>query len=163
MRRCSNRQRAFTLIETMLAVLLLGLLASGAVLSFSKPVRASRAQQGIDEVCAADRAARLAATRTDRAVRLTFDPRGRSIRLYERDQIRSQVILNDAAGIDRILVGQRLVRGESATIDFSGSGYSASYAIHLPSAWIVFHGLTGQTTFTPNEQTARTILDPQAN
>jgi prepilin-type N-terminal cleavage/methylation domain-containing protein len=155
--------RGFTLIETMLAVLLLALLASGAALSFSRPIQASRARQAIDEVCAADHAARLDAMRADRAVRLLIDSNANSIRLYEHEQLRSQTKLAGSSRIDRILIGQRLIRDGSASVDFSGSGYSNSYAVHTSNTWIIFHGLTGEMTLTTDEQTARSILNPQSN
>ena len=44
------RSAGFTLVEIMLAVLLVSLLASAAALSFQKPIRAARAQDAVELV-----------------------------------------------------------------------------------------------------------------
>ena len=151
----------FTLIETMLAVLLMALLATGAAMSFSQPIQKAQTRQAILEIQGADQAARVDAKRLDRAARLTIDRDGRVIRLFEGPTLRSQTTLS-GTHIDGLLIGEKLVRNEPASIDFSGSGYSASYAAHIRDTWVIFHGLSGEMTTAPDEKTARSILNPPA-
>jgi prepilin-type N-terminal cleavage/methylation domain-containing protein len=66
-------RRAFTLIETMLAVLLLALVASAAALTFSKPVAQARGQDAVELLRHFDATTRAAASAAGRTVRITFD------------------------------------------------------------------------------------------
>ena len=60
----SQSSPAFTLIELMLAVVLLALLTGAAALSFVKPVHAARSRQAIELVKRADATAREEAQRS---------------------------------------------------------------------------------------------------
>src|SRR2546423_10361376 len=81
MRICSSQSpHAFTLIELMLAVVLLALLTGAAALSFVKPIHAARNREAIALVKRADAMAREAAQRSGRSVRLQFDVSKSAIR-----------------------------------------------------------------------------------
>src|SRR5215471_6908216 len=62
-KRVGARPTAFTLIEIMLAVLIVGLLASAAALSFRQPIRAARAQDAVELIRSFDAGAREVARR----------------------------------------------------------------------------------------------------
>src|SRR5438105_1542102 len=75
------RRRAFTLIETMLVILLMALLASAVTLSFARPLRAARAQDAIEMVRSFDGMCRQVARRFGQPVTLTYDlSEGRIVR-----------------------------------------------------------------------------------
>ncbi len=167
-RKCSELsgggfRRGFTLIETMLAVLIMALLASAAALSLSGPVRKARAREAVDVVMAADRSARQEAHDSGRAVRLVLDPTTGTITRIEGAVTQFRSALPRSFKISDILVGRRVFREAGTEVGFSGAGFSPSYAVHLtgPGAdgWVVFAGLTGQASVVSDEQAVRNILD----
>ena len=159
---CGSR-RAFTLIETMLAVLIMALLASAAALSLSGPVRKARAKEAVEVVIAADRSARQEAHDSGRTVRLVFDPSTAAISRAEGATTQFRSTLPRSFKISDVIVGRRAFRETGAEVGFSGAGFSASYAIHLtgPGAdgWVVFAGLTGQASVVSDEQAVRNAID----
>jgi prepilin-type N-terminal cleavage/methylation domain-containing protein len=159
----TSGRRAFTLIETMLAVLIMALLASAAALSFSGPVRKARAREAVDQVIAADRSARQEAHDSGRAVRLRFDSSNGEISRIEGTATQFRSVLPASFRISDVLVGRRVFRDVPAEVGFSGSGFSATYAVHLSGTgadrWVVFAGLTGQANVVSDEQAVRTAID----
>ena len=158
-----DKPAGFTLIETMLAVLIMALLASAAALSLSGPVRNARAREAVDVVIAADRSARQESHDSGRAVKLVFDPTTAAISRIEGTAAQFRSALPRSFKISDVLVGRRVFRDATAEVGFSGSGFSPSYAVHLtgPAAdgWVVFAGLTGQPTVVNDEQAVRNIID----
>ena len=147
----------------MLAVLIMALLASAAAMSLSAPVRKVRAREAVDMVMGADRAARQEAHDSGRAVRLVFDPSTGAISRVEGTSTQFRSTLPRSFRISDVLVGRRAFRDTGAEVGFSGSGFSASYAVHLigPGAdgWVVFAGLTGQASVVTDEQAVRNAID----
>jgi len=164
-RKCPelSGRRGFTLIETMLAVLIMALLASAAALSLSGPVRKARAREAVDVVMAADRSARQEAHDSGRAVRLVFDPASGAISRVEGVATQFRSVIPRSFKISDVWVGRRVFREARAEVGFSGAGFSASYAVHLtgPGAdgWVVFAGLSGQASVVSDEQAVRNAID----
>jgi prepilin-type N-terminal cleavage/methylation domain-containing protein len=158
-----RRLRAFTLIETMLAVLIMALLASAAALSFAAPLRAARSREALDQIFAADRAARQLSRDAARPVRLSFDPSNGVVARFSGGQMQSRIVLPASFQIGAVLVGRRAFRSSIADIEFSTSGFSPTYAVHLAgpgiNCWIVFAGLTGQTSVMSDEESVRWAID----
>ena len=158
-----SHRSGFTLIETMLAVLIMALLASAAALSLSGPVRKARAREAVDVVIAADRSARQEAQDSGRPVRLVLDPTTSTISRMEGTVTQFRSALPRSFRISDVLVGRRVFREAGTEVGFSGAGFSTSYAVHLtgPGAdgWVVFAGLTGQASVVSDEQAVRNILD----
>src|SRR4051812_26887258 len=65
--------RAFTLIETMLAVLLLAIVASAAALTFSQPIAQARADEAFEQLRTFDANARIVARSSGRVLQIIFD------------------------------------------------------------------------------------------
>ena len=150
--------RAFTLIEMMLAVLLMALLAGAVALGFSQPLKSSRTVDAIELVRSFDNMGRQAATTSGSNVRLVFDL-AQNI-LVQRDgadlaQFRTRVSLPPGCRIDAIRIDEHLVSSGEAIVDISPHGWSRTYAMHLLSPgqdrWLVFAGMTGQMTQVQNE------------
>src|SRR4051794_617034 len=78
-----RRHAGFTLIEIMVAVVIVGLLAGGAALSFAKPLREARAMDSIETIRSFDETARMSARRTGRSVVMRFDVAGNTLRRDE--------------------------------------------------------------------------------
>src|SRR5690349_15372498 len=75
--RCEEdtmKRGAFTLIEVMIAVAVLGVLTAAAVLSFASPLREAQYRDAVDLIRAADADARVDAKHFDRRVKLVYDP-----------------------------------------------------------------------------------------
>src|SRR5215469_5179410 len=128
---CPSSGKAFTLIETMLAVLLMALLASTVALSFSRPLQSARAREAISQVHFADAQARQAARQFSAPVKLVLDPSENSITRYEGEHLRASITLPSAIRIQEVIVGRHATWEDRAEVWFSSSGVSRSYAIHL--------------------------------
>jgi type II secretory pathway pseudopilin PulG len=149
---------AFTLIETMLAVLLMALLTAGVALSFSQPLKASRSADAVELVRSFDVFGRQTATASNKNVRLVFDLANGTLILRDGPdlhELRSHVYLPPGCRVDSVRIGDQLVSAGEAVVDVSPNGWSRSYALHLQSPgadrWLVFAGLTGQMTEVDNE------------
>lgn len=149
------RRDAFTLIETMLAVLLLAVLASGVAIGFSRPLHLARADDAVNVVKAFDAAARQAAINFDKPVRMSFDLADGTLTRWEDESAAARVRLPSGYRIERTKIDGRTDSVGLVPVDVSPQGRSRTYAVHLigPSLdrWIVFAGLTGLTTERANE------------
>ena len=154
---------AFTLIETMLAVLVMALLGSAVALRFSRPLQSARAREAISQIHFADDQARQAATRFSAPVKLVLDPSANSIVRYEGGHLRSSVTLPPSILMQEVIVGRHASWEDRAEVSFSSSGLSRSYAVHLTAPafdqWLLFAGLSGQMTWVSDEKTLRSMLD----
>jgi len=157
---------AFTLVETMLAVLVMALLASAVALSFSRPLQLARAREAVSQIQSADAQARQAARQSGQTVRLVLDPSANTIARYEGEQRRAQTTLPGPCQLEEVIVGRHASWAERAEVSFSSSGLSRSYAVHLKGTgvdqWLLFAGLSGQMTWVQDERTLRSILDGAA-
>jgi prepilin-type N-terminal cleavage/methylation domain-containing protein len=163
-------RRAFTLIEVLAVVALMGLLAGATVWSLAEDVRRSSRAEIVGRIINADHAARLAGQRLGEPCSLLFDLRTQSVQRVMGSEDGSRqtttvlklpsgyridcIILPAAPGASR---GPVVVQdpGE-ARIPFSTGGRSAAYAVRLASRndadgkirqeWLAFAGLTGQMT-----------------
>jgi prepilin-type N-terminal cleavage/methylation domain-containing protein len=160
-------KKGFTLIEVMLAVLLLALLASAAAMSFSQPLRAARSQDALDQLRSFDAAARRAAVSSGRNVRMIFDLS--SDTLVRRDGVdlgtlRVQMTLPLGYRVDQVRIGGHTMSSGENAVDVSSLGLTRTYALRLggPSLdqWVLFAGMSGQTTTAQDEATLDSIFDP---
>ena len=152
----------FTLVETMLAVLLMALLASAAVLSFAEPLRTARGREAVDELIACDAGARQTAREQGRALHLTLDPAADTASRYVGQTRLAQVVMPAGYRIGDVLVGRRMTRDSRVEVEISPSGWSRSYAIHVKgpgfNRWVAFAGLGGQASVVQDEETVRSII-----
>jgi prepilin-type N-terminal cleavage/methylation domain-containing protein len=164
-RRVSAQHRAFTLIEVMLAVLILALLATAAALSMDQPLRAARSRDLLQQLHAFDMGARQAAILSGKDVRIVFDLSSNSVSRFDGGQLtdlRRREHLPPGFRIDQVLLSATSAFSGEVPIDISPMGFSRSYAIHLigpgPDRWIIFAGLSGDTTQARDEATTHAIL-----
>ncbi len=155
----------FTLIEMMLAVLLLALLSSAAALTFSGQLKEAQTRDSLEQLRSFDETTRLFARRYGHAEKIVFDLTANT--LSRRDgpdgaAVRAQVSWPTGFWVDEIRVGSAGAVRSGSTIDVSASGISPSYAIRLRGPeldqWVLFAGLTGDMTKVPDEQTMATLL-----
>lgn len=159
------RRTGFTLIEVMLAVLLMALLASAVALSFSGPLQRARAEDAQQTLRSFDAAARQMATRWGRPVRVVFDVSAGTLSRREGQSLqepRSRIALPSGYRVDEIRVEGRGYSDGEAVIDYSALGLSRSYAAHLSGPgldrWLLFAGLSGEMTQAQDESAVESIL-----
>ena len=161
MARVTRSQLGFTLIELMLAVVLLALLTGAAAMTFARPIRNARAQQAIELVCRSDAMARENARRFGRPGRITFDLHDQVI----RRSTGPDHTLPTGYQIREVRTAERGVVGGEISLDVSSKGLSRSYAVHLigpgMDRWLLVAGLSGEVSQTDESQLQQ-IFKPAA-
>jgi prepilin-type N-terminal cleavage/methylation domain-containing protein len=159
------RRRAFTLIETMLAVLLLALLAGAAALTFSKPVAKARGEDAVEMLRHFDSTTRTAATSAGRTMRITFDMADNRIIRREpaaaaSDDVQFAATLPAGCRVAAVRIGGDVRSVGAAAVDVSPMGLSRTYAVHVVGdavdQWLVFAGLSGEMVKVADE---RSLVD----
>ncbi len=148
-------RRGFTLIEVMLAVLLLALLTAGVTLKSSGLLSAGRAEDAVNLVRSFDAAARQWAVASGRPARMSFDLAAGTLSRLDGKST-TVVSLPPKLRIDHIKVGGRDETLGLVLIDVSPRGWSRSYALRLSGPggerWLSIAGLSGVVTETSNER-----------
>jgi prepilin-type N-terminal cleavage/methylation domain-containing protein len=162
-----QRRRGFTLIEMMAVIVVIGLLSTGAVISFSRPLAASRARNSIDQVKSLDSSARQFARTFGKPVEIVFDLSNQTIARRERDQIVFQTTLSRGVRIEEVRFATRSESIGEVSIESSSAGLSRSYAVHLVGPqldqWLIFAGLSGQVTVINDVSQLDTIFPQSAS
>jgi len=159
----------FTLVEVMVAILLMALLASAAALSFSGSLRTARSTEALEVLRSFDSAARDVARRTSRETRIVFDFSHDTLSRREGADLENLVgraQLPSAYRIEELRIpGRSFMEGE-AVVDCSALGISRSYAVHLMGPgldqWVLVAGMTGEMTLEKDESVTQSILDKAA-
>jgi prepilin-type N-terminal cleavage/methylation domain-containing protein len=154
--RPSKSSTGFTLIELMVAVVLLALLTGMAALSFVRPIRAARAHQTIELLRRADATAREEGHRFGRPVLLDFDLNAQTL---TRDSIVSRIPASYT--IRELRTSEGSIYDGEYSLHISPLGLSRTYALHLvgpdSDQWLMVAGLSGEAT-TTNETTVEQLL-----
>lgn len=157
----SRRSRtAFTLIELMAVLTIIGLLIAVAVVSLKDVCRAARIQYANEQLLAFDRRAREHSALHGQRATITIDLDKNTLASRARDAhgrpVSTTLRLGGAARIDRVRLGRRTIDYGRATINVSDRGTTLTYAVRLRGGagsahWFLFAGLTGQTTQFDND------------
>jgi prepilin-type N-terminal cleavage/methylation domain-containing protein len=164
--RCGSGRSAFTLIELMAVLVLVGLASAAAVLRFGATTHRAQFEWSLERVMATDRLMRTHGTTCGQLGRLSFEiGTGRLERVFgaKRDAS-SAVALGARMRITRFLAAQRHVETGKVEVDYSPYGTSETFAVELEgpgdqSAWILFAGLTGQTRRFKDKRDVERILE----
>src|SRR2546421_3963468 len=126
-----RRSVAFTLIEMMIALVVLGVLTAAAVLSFSAPVERARMVEAVEQVKYLDASSRDVSRRFGRNVQIGFDLSEGTMERRE-GRGREASFSTHVASPMRIeavrTLGERKDYGETS-IDVSSLGISQTYAL----------------------------------
>ena len=146
---------AFTLIEMMLVVLVMGLLASAAALSFARPMRAARWRDAIEMVRAFDANSREQARRFGRGIGMGFDLAENRVVRREEGRVTYQASLPAGVKVREVrTAARRAVEGE-IEIPCSRAGATRTYAVHLTGSgmdqWLLVSGLGGEISTIKDE------------
>jgi prepilin-type N-terminal cleavage/methylation domain-containing protein len=160
-----RRIRGFTLMEVMLAVLVLALLSAVAVLSFGKSIQRAKAKGAVELVRYVDASARDAAKRFGRSVTILIDPVEGTMARREGKEIRYRATIELPYEIDEVRVGDRRAN-DLVEIACSEMGLSRSYAVHVKGPglekWVVVAGLSGEVTEANDDATVDAIFESLA-
>ena len=156
---------AFTLIESLIAVVLLGIISTAAALTFRSSLQSASTTDAIEQIKYLDSSARQRAKRFNQPVELIFDVTNSSLSRREgskRNDESFHASLPRGFSIDQInIAGQSTFNGE-ISLTCSPTGLTPSYALHLIGPnfdqWLLFAGLSGQMTVIKNEETVQDIL-----
>ncbi|QDU70609.1 pilus assembly FimT family protein [Mucisphaera calidilacus] len=166
----TRRQHAFTLIEVLAVIVILGLLAGATAWAIVAETRTVTRDEVIDVLTRTDHTARLTARRLGQPCELRID--------YERQNLRRVMLLPDgtterahlvtlpdSCRITPIRLPAERTRPPSTdkqVIAYATDGRSRDFGIEVAvedeSRWLVVIGMTGQTLITDDEQHAIDIL-----
>jgi prepilin-type N-terminal cleavage/methylation domain-containing protein len=160
--------RAFTLIEVMIVVLLMGLIAGATAWSLAETARHKTRENAVGLIAQADHMARTIARRMPQPCALRFDlDQQHIVRVQARRGGPTQshrVSLGASQRFDRLVrvappgarqqrAGVQWLEAGAAEIAYSTRGRSESFALRLAGpddrepSWLIVCGLTGQVTF----------------
>jgi prepilin-type N-terminal cleavage/methylation domain-containing protein len=168
------RSRAFTLIEIMVVVVLMGLLAGAAALTLTGQVAERTRDDIVGQLSRQDHMARLAARRLGET-KLQYDLESQRIwrvtTMRDGGFDRSHAMrLPRNHAVDRILIADHESTNSEdhetgqVEIVYSPGGHSLSYALRMHSqkeesrVWLFFAGLTGQVTVMEDEGKVYNLL-----
>jgi prepilin-type N-terminal cleavage/methylation domain-containing protein len=160
-----KRRTAFTLIETIVALLILGIMAGAGAWSFRSSLQSASSRDVVDQLRFLDSTSRQRAQRFAQPVEIIFDI-SESILSRRDDKRRTEdsfrTSLPRGYRIDQINISGRSSLDGEISITCSPNGHTPSYAIHLLGPdfdqWLLFAGLTGQLTIIKDEATVQDIL-----
>jgi prepilin-type N-terminal cleavage/methylation domain-containing protein len=156
---------AFTLIESLIAVVLLGIISTAAALTFRSSLQSASSTDAISQIKYLDSSARQRAQRFNQPVDLIFDLTNSTLSRREgskRNDESFTASLPRGFSIDQINIsGQSAFNGQ-ISLTCSAAGLTPSYALHLVGPnfdqWLLFAGLSGQMTVIKDEESVQDIL-----
>lgn len=156
---------AFTLIELLAVIVLLGIISTAAALTFRSSIQSASSTDAVAQIKYLDSTARQRAQRFNQPVELIFDLTNSTLSRREgskRNDESFTAALPRGFAIDQInIAGNSIFNGE-ASVRCSTTGLTPSYAIHLIGPnfdqWLLFAGLSGQMTLINDEETIQDIL-----
>jgi prepilin-type N-terminal cleavage/methylation domain-containing protein len=159
-----RRPRAFTLIETMLVIALLGVLAMAAVVKLWEPLRSSRSEDVLRRLQAADETTRQSSRRSNGVAVVVYDlDRGLLLRTGSAGGEGDIVMrLPEGYRLETVRLAGRTSASGDVAIEYR-DGRSPSYAVEVvgpdrSSRWLVFAGLTGQLTRLTDEREVEALF-----
>jgi prepilin-type N-terminal cleavage/methylation domain-containing protein len=169
MSRVSRRRdgrSAFTLIELMAVLVIVGLVSATAVLRFSGTTRQAQFEWSLERVMAADRLLRTHSLTYGQPGHLEFEiGTGRLERvLGARRDASSALELGARMRIVRFLAARRHLETGRVDVSYDSYGHSETFAVEIEgpgdqSAWILFAGLSGQTRRFEDRRDVERILE----
>ncbi len=155
----------FTLMEVMLAVLVVALLSAVAVLSFGKSIQRAKAKAVVEQIRYVDASARDASKRFGRSVTIVIDPVEGTVSRRQVSEIRYRGRIEAPYRIDEVRVGDRRAT-DVVEIECSEMALSRSYAVHLKGPgldkWVVVAGLSGEVTEANDDAMVDAIFESLA-
>jgi prepilin-type N-terminal cleavage/methylation domain-containing protein len=151
------RRHGFTLVETLAAVVILGLLVGLAAWSFAGPLRRARLEQAVEQIRFVDASTRQLGRDTGGSFRISIDAERAAVGRVDSSNRRAEHSLPAGVRIERV----RTASGDHG-VDVSRLGLSESYAVLLVGAqwrrWVFVSGLSGEVRVIPDDGSIEQIL-----
>jgi prepilin-type N-terminal cleavage/methylation domain-containing protein len=166
-RRRSLDRRAFTLIELIVVIVIMGLLATLAVLSTGGMMDRYQLSQAAETIEIFDARARRSAHSLRQPIRAIIQPNQRRLVIASPGgntsrSVAAQFRLPRAVEIAEIRLRRRVTAAGNFEIDYNRQGSSPTYALRLQrgkmSRWLVVLGVSGQIVTLKNEGEVDEIL-----
>lgn len=149
------------MIELVVVIMIIGLLATLAVISFGGTVDRYQLSRAVETIEMFDARARRDARASRRIVRTTID-RDDNRLVIESDEPSAQYRIPRRVEIREIRVPRRAVVGSEFDVEFDREGRSVTYAIELKrgnmSRWMLVLGASGQVLTLASEREVDEIL-----
>ena len=153
-----RRRSAFTMIEVIVACVILAMIAGMIALSVNGRVRKVRLVQAREQIAEIDRVARDLAISSGKGVSVEFDSRRNTVSVVANRRKHKTVKLPVPLGDVR--AGRKRLRDRGLVI--SPLGQSATYAVEFEgedeSDWLVISGLSGQPFATNDWEQVNALL-----
>jgi prepilin-type N-terminal cleavage/methylation domain-containing protein len=161
------KARGLTLLELLVVVVILGLMTATVATRISGTLGPAALGQAVSQWDFTDQQLRLRARRSGKplAMHLEIGTNRVECEFDGDDNSRSTVrSLGRGVRLNKIISGTREVTNGRAIICYTDRGTTESFAIELAGQrnarrWILFAGLTGQSTELPNESAACELLE----
>ena len=142
-------RRAFTLIEILAVVVILGLIAGAVSITLAASAQKATFTGVIEQVAWLDRTTRRYCVQHGQSARLTFDTFTQIISRPAKDDAYTSTLRLSAARLDRVRTLGSLAGDEEGAITITPAGRSATYALRFVGptgqvSWLVILGLTGE-------------------
>jgi prepilin-type N-terminal cleavage/methylation domain-containing protein len=164
-RRIPTPRRALTLIEIMIAVLVLGLLTGLAAWSFSGPLRRAQLEEAVEQIRYLDATTRQLARESGRPVTIVLDIDAGAV--SRREGVRGGPVVYHAplatgTRIERVRTATEDRTGGTAEIEVSPLGLSPSYAVLVAGPkwrrWVFVSGLGAQVSVISDDSEIASIF-----
>ena len=155
----SRTRTGFTLLEVIVALVIISLITSAAIINLANPLSEANHRNALSKIAEIDMQTRGIARSQGKPVDLVFDLSDNFIYRQNpatNERIASKIKLTGDAQITQLLVrGQSLTAGTMA-IRCSRGGYMPTYALKIETpntrpSWLLIAGPTGQVTELENE------------
>ena len=157
---------AFTLIEVLVVLVIIGLLAAVATVRLQEPLQNARLGNVIQRIAFTDGQVRSHAQRFARRARLVYDLEKNLV--YAESEAASGAAhlrfeLPGSVQLDQVRLHRSGSVGRKATIEVTPQGQTPSYAVKLGAGdraglWLFFSGVTGQVTQVDRESDVEELL-----
>lgn len=158
--------RAFTLIEMIVVLAIMGMLAAVVVVSLRGPLQAGRLQSACEQIVMVDRQLRQRNVKNDRPLEMTIDLKTselKTIDLEGSDTLARSVKFGHSIRIDRFVSADRQADYGLVSVRYGKQGQSPTYAVRISSGsglhqWLLFAGLTGKVYWIENEEEIQSTI-----
>jgi prepilin-type N-terminal cleavage/methylation domain-containing protein len=154
----------FTLIEIVIAVLIMALLATAAALSFDRPLNRARTLEAIEQVRYLDASSRDFARRFGRSVEIAFDLSENRLERREGAGHEAAYGVNVASPmrVEAVWTGREQIEDGEVMIAVSAKGLSQTYAVKLNGPegvrWVLVSGVSGESAVYGDDEQVRAIF-----
>jgi prepilin-type N-terminal cleavage/methylation domain-containing protein len=161
-----GKQQAFTLVELLAVMVIMGILAGSVMFSLKTPYQSAKMENALERIMFMDRQLRDHARRFNRPAEMQINFTNGVVTGAEpkkRETVIPSFSLGAGVQIDQVAFGRHRIDSGVVSIDFSAHGCTPTYAMRFSNGsnikhWLVFLGITGQIVQIDNEKEIDELL-----